>query len=192
MDEFKDQLITYLNNSRKAVLWKAEGLSDAEVTRPMVNSGTNILGVIQHLASVEYGYFVQCLGFTITDDRYAALEADPEPSADMWVPAEVSRQETMDFYHRAITAADANIAALPFDAPATVPWWRPETRQTTLGRLLLHMNVENSRHAGHLDIVRELIDGSTGLLKENTNIPPYEATEWKELHQKILAASQSR
>ena len=192
MDDFKDHLITYLNRSRQAVLWKAEGLSDAEVTRPMVGSGTNILGVIQHLASVEYGYFVQCLGFTITDERYAALEADPEPSADMWVPAEISRQEIMDFYQRAISAADANINALPLEAPATVPWWRPETRQTTLGLLLLLMNVENSRHAGHLDIVRELIDGSTGLLKENTNIPPYDATEWKELQQKILSASQSR
>ncbi|MFL4473712.1 DinB family protein [Paeniglutamicibacter sp. MACA_103] len=192
MDDLKDHLATYLNNTREAMLWKVEGLSEREMTRPMVGSGTNILGLIQHLASVEYGYFVGCLGFTVDDGRYDALMADPEVSADMWVPADVPCAEILAFYRRAIDAANRNIEALPLDAPATVPWWAPEKRDTTLGRLLLHMNVETARHAGHADILRELIDGSTGLRRDITNMPPYDDSAWKELQANILRASESR
>lgn len=128
MEELKKHLMTYLDNAREAVLWKAEGLSDSDVSRPMVGSGTNILGVIQHLATVEYGYFVECLGHTVTDERHLTLMADEEASADMWVPAEIPRTEIIDFYRRAIETANKNIAALDTDVPATVPWWKPETR----------------------------------------------------------------
>lgn len=76
MEELKKHLMTYLDNAREAVLWKAEALSDSNVSRPMVGSGTNILGVIQHLATVEYGYFVECLGHTVTDERHLTLMAD--------------------------------------------------------------------------------------------------------------------
>lgn len=192
MDDFKDHLATYLANSREAMLWKARGLGDEEATRPMVPTGTNILGLVQHLAFVEYGYFVQCLGFAIKDEYYAALAADPDDSADMWVSTEVPGTEVLAFYRRAIDAANRNIAALPLDAPATVPWWPGERRHTTLGRLMLHMNVETARHAGHADILRELIDGSTGMRQDNDNMPPYDGTAWKELHKKILRASESR
>lgn len=192
MDELKDHLRTYLDHTRQAMLWKAEGLSDQELTHPMVPSGTNILGLIQHLACVEYGYFVQCLGFTVKDERFAALEADADASADMWVPAEVPCAEILAFYRRAIDAANRNIADLPLDAPATVSWWVPEKRSTTLGRLLVHMNVETARHAGHVDILRELLDGSTGMRQGSTNIPDYDKAAWSELHARILRASESR
>lgn len=192
MDELKDHLATYLNHTRDAMLWKAEGLSDQEMTRPMVGTGTNILGLIQHLACVEYGYFVECLGFKVADERYDALMADADDSADMWVPAEVQCAEILAFYRRAIDAANRNIADLPLDAPATIPWWKPEKRDTTLGRLLVHMNVETARHAGHADILRELIDGSTGMRQENTSMPTYDDSSWKEMHAKILRASESR
>lgn len=192
MDDFKEHLATYLNNSREAILWKAEELSDGELTRPLVPTGTSILGLIQHLAFVEYGYFVQCLGFTIEDEYYAALEADADDSADMWVAADVPCAEVLAFYRRAIEAANRNISALSLDAPATVPWWPGERRHTTLGRLMLHMNVETARHAGHADILRELIDGSTGMRRDNDNMPSYDDTAWKELHEKILRASESR
>ncbi len=192
MDDLKDHLATYLNNSREALLWKAQGLSDREATRPLVPTGTNILGLLQHLAFVEYGYFVQCLGFTVRDDYYARLEADPDISADMWVSAEVPCAEVPAFYRRAIEAANRNIAALSLDAPATVPWWSEDRRHTTLGRLMLHMNVETARHAGHADIVRELIDGYTGMRRDNDNMPPHDGPAWKQLHEKILRASESR
>lgn len=192
MDEIKNHLMTYLNASREAVLWKAEGLSERDLTRPLVPTGTNILGLIQHLASVEFGYFVQCLGQEVQHPRFAALEASDAPDDDMWVPADVPVSAILEFYRSAIEAANANITALPLEAAATVPWWAPEKRNTTIGRLLIHMNVETARHAGHLDIVRELIDGSAGDRRRSPNLPEYDASAWTNLYQKIQSAADSR
>ena len=192
MEGLKEHLASYLDHLRGAVLWKAKGLSDQELTRPMVPTGTNILGLVQHLGFMEYGYFVQCLGFSVQDEHYAALTASRDDSADMWVPAEVPCAKVLDFYRRAVAAANRNIGALSLDAPATVPWWPEEKRHTTLGRLMVHMNVETARHAGHLDIVRELIDGSVGMRAENTSMPPLGDAGWAQLHEKILRASESR
>lgn len=192
MDELKDTLQTYLGNSRGALLWKTEGLSDKDLTRPMVGSGTNLLGLIQHLGFIEYGYFVRCLGFTVDDRHYDALVESPDESADMWVAAETECDEVLAFYQRSIEAANRNIAALPLDAPATVPWWPEGHRDTTLLRLLLQMNVETARHAGHADILRESLDGATGMREKNTNMPSYDAGEWTQLHERILRASNSR
>ena len=55
--------------------------------------------------------------------------------------------------------SDTSIAELPFDAPATVPWWGEKRRQTTFGHLLVRVVAETGQHAGHADVVRELIDG---------------------------------
>ncbi len=192
MDELEDTLRTYLDNSRRAMLWKAKGLSDIELTRPMVGTGTNLLGLVQHLGFIEYGYFVRCLGFAVEDRYYDALAENPDDSADMWVAADIECNEVRAFYQRAIEAANPNIAALPLDAPATVPWWPEGKRDTTLLRLLLQMNVETARHAGHADILRESIDGATGMREENTNMPPYDAGDWTQLHERILRASNSR
>ena len=123
MDDLKNHLLTYLNASREAVLWKAEGLGDYDLTRPLVPSGTNILGLIQHLACVELGYFVECLGQTVEHPRFIALNESDDPEYDMWVPADVPSADILDFYRSAIDSANRNIAALPLDAPATVPWW---------------------------------------------------------------------
>lgn len=192
MDEIKNHLMAYLNASRESVLWKAEGLSDHDLTRPLVPTGTNILGVIQHLAGVELGYFVQCLGQQVEQPRFAALEATDDPEADMWVPAGIPTAEILDYYRSAIDSANKNITDLPLEAAATVPWWAPEKRNTTVGRLLIHMNIETSRHAGHLDIVRELIDGSAGDRQLSPNLPDYDANAWTDLYQKIQLAADSR
>ena len=192
MDELKDTLKTYLGHSRGALPWKVEGLSDKDLTRPMVGSGTNLLGLIQHLGFTEYGYFVRCLGFAVNDRHYDTLVENPNDSADMWVAATIECHEVPAFYQRAIEAANRNIAMLPLDAPATVPWWPEGQRNTTLLRLLLQMNVETARHAGHADILRESLDGATGMRKKNTNMPSYDAREWTQLHQSILLASNSR
>ncbi|MBP2384607.1 DinB family protein [Paeniglutamicibacter kerguelensis] len=192
MDDQKNHLLTYLNASREAVLWKAEGLDDYDLTRPLVPSGTNILGLIQHLASVELGYFVECLGQTVEQPRFIALNQSDDPEYDMWVPADIPSADILDYYRSAIASANRNIEALPLDAPATVAWWAPEKRDTTIGRLLIHMNVETARHAGHIDIVRELIDGSAGDRRISPNLPDYDARAWSDLHQKIQLAADSR
>jgi hypothetical protein len=64
------------------------------------------------------------------------------------------------------------------DATGRVPWWPQERRDATLHRLLVHTATETHRHAGHADIVRELVDGATGLRDGSSNMPAADQTWW--------------
>jgi hypothetical protein len=89
-------------------------------------------------------------------------EESAEPNADMWATVDESREFILDFSHRVWAHSDETIATLDLDARGTVPWWPEERRNPTLHDLLVHMISENHRHAGHADILRELIDGTVG------------------------------
>jgi uncharacterized protein DUF664 len=90
------------------------------------------------------------------------VDEETEPDADLWATADESREEIVDLYRRIATHSDEVIAELPLDAVGHVPWWPPEYSAVTLHRILVHTIAEAHRHAGHADIVRELIDGSAG------------------------------
>jgi len=89
----------------------------------------------------------------------------------MWATADESREEIVDLYHRVWVHSDATIASLELDAIGHVPWWPEEHSTVTLHRIVVHMIAETDRHAGHADIVRELIDGAAGLRDGNDNLP---------------------
>lgn len=165
----KAHLHGYLSSVREAVLWKLDGLSDYELRRPMTPTGTNVLGVVKHLAGVQIGY----LGWTFDRARDVALEwyANDDPLADMYAAEGETRDEIVALYHRAGEIGDATITELDLDAPGHVPWWPAERNPVTLHRVLVHLLAETNRHAGQIDIVRELIDGAAGLRAENTNLP---------------------
>ena len=86
---------------------------------------------------------------------------DAEVNADMWATADETREEIVELHEFSAAHSDATIEALPLDAPGVVPWWG-DRRDVTLHQMLVHMCVETARHAGHADIVRELIDGCRG------------------------------
>jgi hypothetical protein len=65
------------------------------------------------------------------------------------------------------------------DAIGHVPWWPPDRSEVTLHRILVHMIVETNRHAGHSDVVRELIDGAVGLREGADNMPPLDRDWWE-------------
>ena len=125
-------------------------------------TGTNLLGLVKHVASVEAGYFGETFGRPFAEPL-PWLDEDAEPNADMWATAEESREDIVDLYRRVWAHSDATIDALALDAIGHVPWWPPERNEVTLHRILVHMIAETNRHAGHADIVRELIDGAAGL-----------------------------
>src|ERR671925_2402247 len=121
----KTDLHRYLQDAREALLWKLDGLSEYDTRRPMVPTGTNLLGLIKHVASVELGYFGD------TFDRPSAeplpwFEDDAEPNADMWATADESREMIVGLYRRAWAHSDATIDALGLDSVGRVPWWRPD------------------------------------------------------------------
>jgi uncharacterized damage-inducible protein DinB len=174
----------YLQAGREALLWKLDGLSEYDVRRPMVPTGTNLLGIVKHVASVEAGY----LGDTFArpfEEPLPWFDDDAEPNADMWATAEESREQIVGLYHRVWAHSDATIEALPLDAIGQVPWWPPDRREVTLHRILVHMIAETDRHAGHADIVRELVDGAVGLRVDNDNMAPGDRAWWESYRSRL-------
>jgi uncharacterized damage-inducible protein DinB len=180
----KADLHRYLQLGREAVLWKMDGLSEYDTRRPIVPTGTNLLGLVKHLASVELVYFGETFHrpHDISLPWYAD---DSEPNADMWAAADESRQQIVQLYHRAWAHADATIDALELDAIGRVPWWPPDRRDVTLHRILVHVIAETHRHAGHADILREVIDGAAGLRQGGENMAPGDPAWWESYRHRL-------
>lgn len=187
--ELKDDLTRYLQRTREALLWKLDGLSEYDARRPMTPTGTNLLGLVKHMAGVESDYFG-----SVFDRPFPELlpwiQEDAPPNADMWATADETRAEVVDLYRRVWAHGDATIEALAIDARGRVPWWPPERAVVTLHQILVHVVAEGDRHAGHADIVRELIDGAAGLRQDNANMPPPDPTYWADYRAKLEAAAQ--
>jgi uncharacterized damage-inducible protein DinB len=188
--EPKADLHRYLQVAREALLWKLDGLGEYDVRRPLVPTGTNLLGLVKHVASVEAGY----LGDTFDrpfGEPLPWLDEDAEPNADMWATADETREQVVGLYQRVWTHSDATIDALSLDAAGQVPWWPPERREVTLHRVLVHMIAETHRHAGHADVVRELIDGAVGLRPDNDNMPLPDQMEWDDYRSRVQRAAEA-
>jgi uncharacterized damage-inducible protein DinB len=184
----KADLHHYLRQMREALLWKLDGLSEYDVRRPMVPTGTNLLGLVKHVASVEAEYFGDVFGRPF-GEPLPWFEPDAEANADMWAAPGESREQIIGLYHRVWAHSDATIAALPLDATGHVPWWPEDGNTVTLHRILVHMIAETSRHAGQADIVRELIDGSVGHRKDHDNLPPGDTAWWESYRERVERAA---
>lgn len=190
MSDLKATMLGTLQNLRGNLLAKLDGLDEYQVRRPMIPTGTNLLGLVKHLASVELGYFTEVFGRDPGWDL-PWFDDGAEPDADLWVPADETRQQILDLHHHSARASDATITDLDLDSPGEVPWWSPEKRQVTLGRILVHMINETARHTGHADILRELIDGRAGLRPDDPNLTPRGAQEWADHVARIEAAARA-
>ena len=188
MDQ-KAVLHDYLRRCRADLLSKLDGLSDYDVRRPMTPTGTNLLGLVKHVASVGLGYFGETFGRP-AERRLPWFDEGAEDDDDMWATAEESRAEIVELYEFAGAHADATIEALALDAPGEVPWWVPERRRVTLQQILVHMGVETARHAGHADILRELIDGERGRYPGDPSIPSRSEEDWAAYRARLEAAAQ--
>jgi uncharacterized damage-inducible protein DinB len=184
----KEDLRQYLRSSREALVWKLEGLSEYDVRRPLVPTGTNLLGLVKHVGCVELGYLGDTFGRPLAEPIAESIE-DPEGNGDMWARPEESREEILGFFERVGGHSEETISSLPLDAEGTVPWWPEERARVTLGRIVLHVVAHTDRHAGHADIVRELIDGEAGFRKGTSNLPDLPEAWWREYYEKLEAAA---
>ncbi len=173
----KEILHRYLRAGREVLLWKLDGLSPYDARRPMTPTGTNLVGLVKHVASVEAGYLGSVFGRPFPDEPFPWLSEGSEPNADMWATVEESVAGVVDLYRRVAVHSDATIEALELDARGHVPWWG-DHGDVTLLQILVHIGTETHRHAGHADILRELIDGSVGLRSGNENLPDVGADWW--------------
>jgi uncharacterized damage-inducible protein DinB len=172
------------------MLWKLDGLTEYDIRRPLVATGTNLLGLVKHLVGVESGWFGRTFDRPFQHLSWIDDE-DAELNADMWATAEESRAEIVDLYRRVQAHSDATIDALELDAIGSVLWWGPERRIVTLHRVLVHVVGETNRHAGHADIVRELIDGEVGRRTPGDNLPEWDAVRWEEHRDRVERAARS-
>ena len=188
----KADLRRYLQVAREAVLWKLEGLSEYDARRPMTPTGTNLLGLVKHLAGVEIGYFGDTFGRPFEGPlpwQEGSEDEEPEPNADLWATPAESRPQIVGLYRAVWAHSDATIETLGLDTVGRVPWWPAERAEVTLHKVLVHVIAETSRHAGHADIVRELIDGAAGLREGNDNMAPGDPAWWQEYRNRLEQAA---
>jgi hypothetical protein len=182
----KADLREYLQAGREALLWKVDGLSEYEVRRPLTPTGTNLLGLVKHLACVEAGYF----GGTFGPPFPGALPWDEsDPNSDMFASPDESREFITSLYRRAWAHSDATIEALDLDASGNVPWWPASRNPVTLHHILVRVVAETSQHAGHADILREQIDGMAGQGASRPNLPSDDQSWWAAHYDRVERAA---
>jgi uncharacterized damage-inducible protein DinB len=146
-----DTALAFLNFNRESVLKKTEGLDDEQLRRVLVDTGTNLLGLVQHLAQAERNWF----GYHLT-----GAERVRGHGSGMRVPRERTTEEVLGDYRAAIAESDAAIRAI--GDPESQLARKVDGKQMTMRWLIAHMTCETARHAGHADILREQVDGTTG------------------------------
>lgn len=182
---FAADLQHYLQQSRDSVLRALDDLSEYDARRPVMPSGTNLLGLVKHLAGIEVSYLGDCLNRPAPFQLPWVEDGSIWDSADMWVTADQSRDYIMGLYRAAWAHSDAAIANLPLSSPASVSWWPEERRATTFGHLLIRVVAETTQHAGHADIIRETIDARGGLDHDDIG----DAMWWSDYVGRIQAAA---
>jgi len=187
MDE-KETLHHYLRLRRENLLGKLEGLGGYDVRRPLTPTGTNLLGLVKHVASMELGYFGEVFGRP-SGRHLPWFDDDASPDADLWATADESREDIVGLHLFAAAHTDATIEALPLDSPGVVPWWPEERRDVTLHQILVHMLAETSQHLGHADILRELIDRTAGQRPGDPNLTSRSTEDWATHRAAIEAAA---
>ncbi|WP_037909057.1 DinB family protein [Actinacidiphila yeochonensis] len=185
--DVKADLRLYLRDAREALLWKLDGLSEYGVRRPMTPTGTNLLGLVKHLTGAEAAYFGEMFGRPVQAPPLW-IAGGAEPNADLWATADETREQIVDDYRRVCAHSDVTIESLPLDTVGRVPWHpRPEL---PLRRILVHMIAETQRHAGHADIVRELIDGAAGQRPGSRNLAPGDPAWWEGYRRRLEQAAE--
>lgn len=167
-DPDRQDLMGFLAAQRRSVLAIVDGLSEAAMRTSVVPSAWTPIGLVEHLAGAEYFWIRVVMSgqgapAPVPDD---SAPADDSPPAGAMGPFVTDRPvgEVVEEYRRMSAENDALIRDLPLNTPPRFrpPWAGPD-EAADLRWVLLHLIEETARHAGHLDIARELLDGKTGL-----------------------------
>ncbi|MFW6692730.1 DinB family protein [Streptomyces sp. MAR4 CNX-425] len=186
----KADLQLSLQAARDALLWKLDGLSEYEVRRPLTPTATNLLGLVKHLIGCETRYLGDAFGRPFAEPLpWLEGPAAAEPNADMWATADESREDIVRLYGRACAHSDATVAAFALDDLGHVPHWPEGRAEVSLHRALVHLHAETHRHAGHADIVRELVDGAAGLRPGSNRLAPGDRGWWEAYRRRVEDAA---
>ncbi|MBF8172014.1 DinB family protein [Streptomyces olivaceus] len=146
-DSEAETLRGFLDYLRTSIADKVDGAPEPQVRTAAVASGTNLLGLLNHLVHVERALF---LGEEVRNWP-ATFRAAPEDGV----------ADVLARYRETVARANRMLDTCT-DLGAPLPRPRPDRPAPSVRWALVHMVEETGRHAGHADILRELIDGSTG------------------------------
>ena len=164
-----------------------DGLGEYDVRRPLTSTGTNLLGLVKHSGATHVQYFGGEVFGRAEDRSLSWLRGGTVPSGELWAAPDETRGDVVESCRRAWERADSTITELPLEAVGRVPWWGDVP--VSLHRVLVHVTAETQRHTGHADIVRELIDGSAGLLAGFDNLRIGDSSQRGDLCDQIEAAA---
>ncbi|MCU4297515.1 DinB family protein [Brevibacterium permense] len=151
----REQPDTFLDYLRDAVVRKVRGVSEEDARRSPVSSGTSLGGLIKHLRWVELGAFAEQIGQIPAAELPTPPWTDADPEADLRLEPDEKLDDVIGAYHAECDRSREIAAQHSLDCV-------PPGGELTLRWVYLHVILETSRHAGHADIVREMIDRSVG------------------------------
>lgn len=152
----REALNGQLDFHRATLLTKLDGLDDTQLRQSGTPSGLCLLGLVKHLTETEHGWFV--VDFAGIDEPDLYLK-EGEQGADFRVEPHESTDQLVGAYLEVCERARKIVDAADLDDRCTTPWGE----QVNLRGILIHMIEETARHNGHADVIRETIDGTTGL-----------------------------
>ena len=178
----RETLTRWFTQQFDDLLSKIDGLPEYDARRPVTDTGTNLLGLVQHTGAVVLGYARLPWGRELGRELMWE-DTEEEPDIDLRVLPDVTREQVLQL------AADARAAMLdllagPLGATGQVPWWGSRG-EVTVHRVAVHVLAEVARHAGHADILRELVDGAAGMRPGDRNLPDRDATALQERRNRI-------
>jgi uncharacterized damage-inducible protein DinB len=176
IDEFaKEHLHDHLRWVRESLVWKLDGLGEYDIRRPLTSTGTNLLGLVKHLAVWESRYFGEVFGRPFPEPL-PRWEDEAANDAAFWATEHETRDEIIGLYHRVWEHTDATINTLAIDAPGYVPWWDDHVK---LFNIMVHVLSDTTRHAGHADILREQLDGTVGITAKSAALHGHDSAFWQ-------------
>jgi uncharacterized damage-inducible protein DinB len=150
----REQLAHFLDLQRAAILRKVEGVSDEDLRRKMTPTGLSLLGLVKHLGTTELGLF----RYEFAGEDMPFPWNDDDPEEEFRIEPNETTAEILAFYREQIERSRQIVAEHELDEIG-----RNTPSQAALRWFVVHMIEETARHAGHMDIMREAIDGSTGV-----------------------------
>ena len=151
-------LLQQLSYYRATVLAKLDGLTQDQLTSSTVPSGWTPLGLLRHLAFVERRW----MQWGFEAEQMSDPRGDEDPNSKGWIVMPEDTVASLNAWWAAIAARTEEVARAAELTDRARLGGRFSSDPPTLGWILAHLLQENARHVGHLDVVRELIDGSTG------------------------------
>lgn len=149
-----ETLARYLETYRDVIVFKVEGVDRTAAVKPMVPSGTSLLGIVKHMAYVERWWFQSVMGKRDVEFPWS----DEDEDGDWRIEEGESVEAIIRLYEN-----ECAESRLIVDQVASLDELFPRgDEEISARRILIHMIEETARHAGHTDILREMIDGSTG------------------------------